>query len=233
MTTTNRETWLNDLAALMAPKFEELGHPLPKFHVAIGFPSSGKSGNATAECWNSPASADKAFQIFIRPDTDDSIVIGGSLAHELSHAAAGFKCGHKGDFAKIMLGLGFVRPVTSTNRTEASDAWMQSLIDQLGPIPHARLMWQGSRGYVAGAVLAGGDGEDGGDGADDGGEPSSSNAKPKQTTRQLKAVCKAEGCGYTVRLSRKWADKLGAVCPEHGMMDIEIPAGAVEDPADD
>lgn len=57
--------------------------------------------------------------------------------------------------------------------------------------------------------------------------------KKKQSSRMMKAFCKAEGCGYTVRLSRKWADKLGAVCPEHGMMDIEIPAGAVEDPADD
>jgi hypothetical protein len=29
-------------------------------------------------------------------------------------------------------------------------------------------------------------------------------------------------CGYTVRLSAKWA-VLGAVCPKHGVMDVEKP----------
>ena len=34
----------------------------------------------------------------------------------------------------------------------------------------------------------------------------------------LKACC--EECGYTVRLSKKWALELGAQCPSHGAMEV-------------
>lgn len=41
----------------------------------------------------------------------------------------------------------------------------------------------------------------------------------KQTTRLVKATC---GCGYTVRLTRKWIDEVGAPhCPEHGEMEVD------------
>lgn len=233
----NRETWLNELAALMAPRFAELGHPLPKFHVAIGFPSSGKDGNAAAECWNFSCSADKAFQIYIRPDEADSMMIAGHLAHELTHAAVGFDHGHKGDFAKVVLALGLKRPLTSTVPGDAFKAFAQPFLDQLGALPHAKLSWLGSkRAPLDPAALVG---EDGQEAPQRGG---SSNAKPKQTTRMLKAVCKGVNsgfsgqdiievpCGYTVRLSKKWAVKLGACCPVHGAMEVE---GADESGGDD
>jgi hypothetical protein len=42
----------------------------------------------------------------------------------------------------------------------------------------------------------------------------------KQGTRLLKAVC--GHCGYTVRITRKWVDEVGApICPEHGQMDVD------------
>ena len=34
-------------------------------------------------------------------------------------------------------------------------------------------------------------------------------------------------CGYTIRLSAKWA-LLGAVCPKHGAMALDIPEEAEE-----
>ena len=47
-----------------------------------------------------------------------------------------------------------------------------------------------------------------------------SNGKKKQTTRMVKAVCVA--CGYTVRLSRKWIEDVGAPhCPADGGMTID------------
>ena len=57
--------------------------------------------------------------------------------------------------------------------------------------------------------------------------------KPKkQGTRMLKAECQggvvdgqSEPCGYTIRLSKKWAE-LGAVCPAHGPMQVELPPDA-------
>lgn len=208
----NRETWLNDLAALMAPKFEELGHPLPAFRVSIGFTGGGKTSKANGECWHASASADKRFEILIRPDMADPMEVAAILAHELNHAAVGFKHKHKGEFAVMMAKLGMQRPYTSSVAGDAFKAWAQPFLDQLGPLPHAPLMFKRAARPDAGG--AGVDGE--GEGDDDGG---SSNDKKKQSTRLLKAKC--EHCGYTVRLSKKWAKELGAQCPQHGGMEIE------------
>lgn len=41
-----------------------------------------------------------------------------------------------------------------------------------------------------------------------------------QTTRLLKAEC---ACGYTVRITRKWVDEVGAPhCPNHGIMRVDF-----------
>ena len=39
----------------------------------------------------------------------------------------------------------------------------------------------------------------------------------------LKAECEGKGCGYTVRITSKWAKELGAHCPKHGAMTIHLP----------
>ena len=46
--------------------------------------------------------------------------------------------------------------------------------------------------------------------------------RKKQTTRQIK--CECGSCGYIVRTTRSWLDKMGAPhCPEHGAMTPELP----------
>lgn len=168
-------------------------------------------------CYHSSASADGRFEIFIVPKMADPMDVAAILAHELTHAAVGFKCGHKGDFAKVVSALGFPRPFTNFGLTDALRAWLQPMLDKLGPLPHAPLMeleQEGRRGA--------GDGTEGEEGE---GERTSSNDKPKQSTRLLKAACAHEvdgkPCGYTVRLSKKWALQLGACCPVHGAMEVE------------
>lgn len=215
----NRETWLNEMAALMAPRFEELGYPLPKFRVAVGWTSAGKSTAVAGECWHESVSADSTFEILIAPLRDDSMAIAGTLAHELTHAAVGFHHKHRGDFAKVVLELGLLRPVTASQPGPKFMEWVQPFIDQLGPIPHARV--------ILNPLLRPRDGDASeGEGEGEAEEFGSSNAKPKQSTRMLKAACDHEGedgtpCGYTVRLSKKWALELGAVCPVHGNMEVE------------
>ena len=45
-------------------------------------------------------------------------------------------------------------------------------------------------------------------------------APKKQSSRLLKAEC--ESCGYTVRVTRKWVDQVGAPhCPTHGEMSLD------------
>ena len=44
----------------------------------------------------------------------------------------------------------------------------------------------------------------------------------KQQARLLKAECGGEGCGYTVRITAKWVDDIGApLCPRHGAMGVD------------
>lgn len=210
----NRETWLNQLADKMAPRFKQLGFPLPKFYVSVGFPSAGKDGRAAAECWDAKASADGRFHIHIRPDEADSMMIAGHLAHELTHAAVGFDCGHKGDFAAVVLDLGLQRPLTSTVPGDKFKAWAQPFLDELGPIPHASLRWTDARGKLRG-IKPGTDRQvdiEELTGAD------SSTAKPKQSTRLKKAECGL--CGYTVRVTQKWLEVGAPHCPNHGAMEV-------------
>jgi hypothetical protein len=216
----NRETWLNALADKMAPKFESLGYPVPAFRVSIGFTSGGRGSNANGECWHSSKSADKRFEILITPDQHEPVKVAAILAHELTHAAVGFQEKHRGNFAKVMKLLGMKAPMTTSTPGEAFVEWVQPHLDELGPLPHAQLMFRPGQQPGAGA-----EGGEGGEAEDEGG---SSNAKKKQTTRMLKAAC--EECGYTVRLSKKWAKELGAICPKHGTIQVD---GLDDEPDED
>jgi hypothetical protein len=207
----NRETWLNELANRMAPRFEELGYKIPKFRVAVGWTSSGKTSKVGGECWHSSNSADRVFEILVAPIIDDSVHVAAILAHELTHAAAGFKHGHKGDFAKVMAALGMERPFTQSLAGPKFKEWTAPFLEELGDIPHARIMLRPERQALP---REDGDEDDEGGGEDEGG---SSNQKKKQTTRLLKCVCPE--CGYPVRVTKTWLDKVGPpCCPVHGPM---------------
>lgn len=211
----NRETWLNAMADKMRPRFEELGFPLPKFRVAVGFTSAGKVSDIGGECWHNGNSADRVFEIFISPITDDVMEITAILAHELTHAAVGFDCKHKGNFAKVMLALGMLRPMTESVAGQDFKSFAQPFIEELGPLPHAKLSWRGVIGRPANDNAE-----------DESGEPvgGSSNAKPKQKTRLLKVTCSE--CGYNARVTQKWLDKGAPHCPEHGPMVADAEAEA-------
>lgn len=213
----NREAWLNDLAALMAPRFEELGHPLPPFRVSIGFTSTGAYGRANGECWDKLTTPDERFTILISPAEASSLAIAAILNHELIHAAVGLKEGHKGAFAAMMAATGMERPFTTSRPGKEFGDWVQPFIDQLGEIPHAPLMVRQPATRVklikrdGGGVVAAPPPAPG----DDEGAPDSS-APPKQTTRLLKASCSE--CGYTVRVTAKWLEVGPPHCPQHGAM---------------
>ena len=199
MTHDNRESWLNAVAAGMAPLFEALDAPLPaRVRVAIGFTSAGAKGKAIGECWDNRLSADGHFEIFIRPDLAHAphampTQIAAILAHELVHAAVGIPAGHGKAFKRVALGLGLIGPMRATTPGEAFLAAVAPILDAAGPLPHARL--------------------------DTGG---ASTAPKKQKARMLKCECAT--CGYTVRTARKWLELAGApLCPieDHGQMQHE------------
>ena len=218
---SNRETWLNNLAAKMAPRFEELGWPLPPFRVSIGFTSSGRVSHVGGECWHKSRSADSRFEILIAPHQAEPMAVAAILAHELAHAAVGFQHKHKGDFAKCVSVLGLVRPFTSSVPGDVFKAWAQPFRDELGALPHAALMFDRA---ASAPRPANDNGEEGEEGDGDEAEGGSSNAKKKQSTRLKKCACSQ--CGYTVRVTAKWLEVGPPHCPLHGAMDTDADAEA-------
>lgn len=220
---TNRETWLNQLAGMMAPRFAELGHPLPAFRVSVGFTSGGMNSRANGECWNKSTSGDDHYSIFISPAEGDSITFAAILFHELAHAAVGLQAGHKGPFAAVMAGAGMVRPFTSSIPGDAFREWVAPFLEQLGEIPHSALrtrpapgarpmVKRGPAGVDAPQPREDGDSADQGDGGD--------SSRPKPQTGRLRKACCSE-CGYTVRVTAKWVEVGPPHCPNHGAMTVE------------
>ena len=187
-----REEWLNEVARQMSPWFDNLGKSLPRYRLAIGFPSTGNRGKRIGECWSADCSADSTHEILIRPDLDDPVEVAAVLAHELIHAAVGLECGHKRPFAKVAKAIGLEGKMTATVPGEAFKQAVTPILANVGPLPHARLASGQSSG------------------------------PKKQNARLLKAECCHDDCGYTVRVTRKWVTEVGAPhCPKHGAMEVE------------
>lgn len=218
----NRETWLNKLAEMMAPRFTQIGYPLKKFRVAVGFGSNGQRSKSAAEVWHASVSDDDTFEIFVMPDQVDSELVACHLAHELTHVAVGFEEGHKGKFAAVALELGLKRPMTATTPGDAFKAYIKPFLDELGPLPHAKLRFNrnGKDGARPGSV----DGESVDAPPRRVGEKST--RAPTQSTRLKKAECGL--CGYTVRVTQKWLEKGPPHCPDHGAMDVDIDIDELE-----
>jgi hypothetical protein len=186
-----REDWLNQLAAaFMVEMTERCGLTFPPVRVTCGFPSrGGEMGGKTrvrGQCWSAEASDDNHAEIFISPVEADIPTIAAILAHELCHAAMP-DAGHGKPFQYVMRALGHVAPFTSAIPTAAFVEWTAPHLAKVGSYPHAML--------VAMRAVA---------------------APKKQTARMIKATCECDGCGYTVRLTRKWIEEVGApICPKH------------------
>ena len=182
MTTTNREDWLSAAVSELRPFFDAVGKPLPaNVRVACGFPLGANRTGALGQCWADTASADKTFEILINPKLDSPASVFEVLVHELCHATAG-AMNHGVNFERVASAMHLVSsPLDGWKATGPSASFTPtygSIIDSLGPYPHAALTM---------------------------------NSKKVQTTRMLKAVCPS--CGYTVRLTQKWADLGLPSCP--------------------
>ena len=210
----NRESWLNRVAAGMAPLFDALETPLPdRVRVAIGFTSRSAKGKAIGECWDNRCSGDGHFEIFIRPDlahAPDAMAaqIAAILAHELVHAAVEIAAEHGKAFKRIAVGLGLVGPMRATTPGRRLPCCGHADPHGSRPPTPRRLDTDGAT------------------------------TRPKtQATWMLKCAC--EACGYTVRTARKWLEIAGApLCPigGHGRMQhdpLEVDDAAGGDVTDD
>lgn len=205
---TTREQWMTRVATQLAPEFKKLGYPLPPFRVSTGFTSVGRRGKRVAECWTDRLDAERRHQIFIDPRSDDPVDVINSVAHELIHAAVGLDQGHKGKFLTVALALGMERPMTSTPSGPAFVALAKKILKKIGPYPHTRLQVGFGDGEPTKPTKPGSPGA-----PTDGGPVSTivTSGPTKQGARMIKAQC--DGCGYTVRLTRKWVDVAVPQCP--------------------
>jgi hypothetical protein len=196
-----RKAWLHYIAQHMAPAFEQLGAPLPaQLRIAIGFTSSGRRSRHISECWDNQCSADRHFEIFIRPDLSESqepmpMQVAAAWAMSWYTPAIGVAAGHGQEFRRVARGIGLVGQMAATTTGPEFEQALRPILAAAGPLPHGRLRL---------AV----------------GASSHSSRGKKPYSRQSKCAC--SNCGYTVHTTRKWLDLAGApLCPRHGQMDVE------------
>jgi len=203
MKTTNihntRESWLRSATNELRPYFEKLGYVLPeKIRYAIAFTSGGKRGRIAGECWHPAASEDQHYEIIIRADIADPVEVLGILIHELCHSILPPNVKHGKEFKAVATRVGLEGKMRHAIPGPVLRDRVHALAASLGPLPHAKLNFT-----VA------------------------SDAPKKQGTRYLKAECGA-ACGYTVRVTSKWAMVGLPVCPvnaKHGKLLCDIPGG--------
>jgi len=118
---STREEWLQAFVAAARPQFEAATYALPgEIRVSIGFTSGGRRGKSIGECWSREASADRHFEIFLRPTLDSDSRIADVLTHELCHAAVGLENKHNATFKRCMKAVGLEGKATATT---AGNAW--------------------------------------------------------------------------------------------------------------
>ena len=181
---STREEWLTAAVEELRPVFDGIGRPVPqKIRVACGFPLDAKRSKAIGQCWADTASADRAIEILISPVIDDPWAVFEVLVHEMCHATAG-AMNHGVSFQAAATAM-LLMPTGTGRETWKSTAGMPTFFAAYGD------MLDGLGDYPHAALTF--------------------TARKTQSTRMLKACCPT--CGYTVRMTQKWADQGLPTCP--------------------
>lgn len=175
-----REEWLESAIDFFRPSFEAAERPLPaKVRVSIGFPPKGGLGTrkqVLGVCTRKVATADEVPQIYINPVVQD---VGGPIGYLaiLVHELV-----HATGIEKHGADFKKVAYRVGLEGKAASTTATDTLQKDFETIMD-RLGVFPHATINPHALMGGG---------------------KKQGTRMLKAECKE--CGYTIRLSKKWAD---------------------------
>lgn len=200
----SRDMWLRAATSALRPYFEGCGYMLPEnIRYAVAFTSAGRKGSLPGETWH--ASEDGHFEIIIKADQFDAVEILGVLVHQLIHAALPPDAGHGKVFKEAMMQLGMIGAPRYCMPGPLLRRQLEDIAAGLGPLPHAKL-------DIEANPL-------------DRGKPA--DRRKKQKVHMIRVECEAEGCGYNVRMTKKWVDDIGLPgCPKHGPMKIVPPKNA-------
>lgn len=189
-----REEWLQRGISALRERFANAGHALPEVvHVSVGFPSRhalrGARKLVIGQCWHGEQSTDGNCHVFISPLLASGVEALDILVHELAHVVTP----RPKDTSKRYNphGPAFVKVGKAVGLTEGKPT-------SLGAGSELRTFLErlnAECAYPHSALDA--------------------RKLPKaQSTRLVKVMCVEEGCGYTVRVTRKWLDSKGApLCP--------------------
>jgi hypothetical protein len=192
-----REGWLRSATDALRPYFEKLGYILPdNIRFAIAFTSQGKKAKMAGECWHRDASDDGHYEIFIRADLFEPLDVLAVLVHELVHTLLPSDIKHGKEFRDIALRVGLEGKMRQTTATPLLMERLQSIAENIGTLPHAKLNF-------ANPV----------------------EASKKQAKKWFKVECPA-ACGYSFRITEKWARAALPACPinsKHGKLVCDVP----------
>jgi hypothetical protein len=223
------EEWADRVVDLYRAQIAALGHPVPPVAVSPGWTSGGRrQSQVLGECWTPRVSTDHTegrqgtVQIYLSPRIDDDVMLAHVILHEVIHAAVGLEHGHRGEFKRVALALGFAGKMEASRWSEEAREDCARRLDEAGVGPYPRPRF---RDLGGGVIIRPGKPEKPGDGGSSG---------PKtQGTRMIKVHCPA--CGYTLRTTRRWLDVAVPACPvpdcdRHGQTMARADAG--ETPAE-
>lgn len=186
-----REAWLTRLAEEIAPRFVDLGKPLARVRLTCGWPISGGRPGAKkttiGQCFAPTVSKDGTSEVFISPILDDALKVAEVVTHELAHAAVGVEHGHKTPFVRVIRALDLGGKPTATEPTEAFEAWIRPILDDLGAYPHAAM-------DLAASVKK----------------------QSTRMMKVYCPDCEDAGEPYIVRMSRSTIERGTPICPIHG-----------------
>ena len=184
-TFNTREEWLNQGVEELRPLFESINKPVAdKVRIACGFPLDAKRSKAIGQCWSDQNSADRTVEILISPELDDPVAVFEVLVHELCHATPN-GMNHGKPFQAVASKM-LLEPCSSTKR----EPWKAT---KGSPefLPAYKAIIDSLGTYPHAKLMY--------------------QTKKTQTTRMIKASCPS--CGYTVRLTAKWAAQGMPTCP--------------------
>ena len=176
---STREEWLTAGVEELRPLFKLQGRPVAdKVRIACGFPLDAKRSKAIGQCWSQSNSGDRTVEILISPELADPVQVFEVLVHELCHATPN-GMNHGKPFQAIAKAM-HLEPHNGTVR----EPWKSTKgTDQFVSVYEDIIEALGDYPHA----------------------PLTYQTKKTQTTRMLKAVC--GDCGYTIRLTSKWAQQ--------------------------
>jgi hypothetical protein len=208
------ESWLIAAVDALRPDFELAGKKIPEsLHCDWGFDGHGsKKTEVSGQFWEGSASTDEIPKIIIRSVTDDVVTILDALVHQCVHACVGAQEGHGKGFRELALRIGLDPPMRTSKAGKRLRERLHAVAEGLGPFPNAKLNFDTHTAEGMQKVVA---------------------DKPdKQESRQRKAECLIDACGYIVRASAQTLRRGAPLCPIHTkpMWHEELPPEPVEEP---